>query len=190
MVESNQLWETLPDPDVSPPKTEPGLAALFDDIRSTMKMESQIVQVVFPNPPSVMQVFLQRVFGQPIQQYIELLLDKASGLSNLAFLRMLHLAHVQTSALVDYLKTFELTSISRPSSAGDRLSVSTPGGPASSGSSASAVGNILDSAMEELFSREIGQYLERESKSLGELYSAFLSRFTKYHVRLACPLPP
>ena len=65
-VEGNQLWETLSDPDISPPKAEPGLTALFDDIRSTMKMESQIVQVVFPNPPSVMQVFLQRVFAQPV----------------------------------------------------------------------------------------------------------------------------
>jgi hypothetical protein len=65
-VESNQLWETLTDPDVSPPKAEPGLTALFNDIRSTMKMESQIVQVVFPNPPAVMQVFLQRVFAQPV----------------------------------------------------------------------------------------------------------------------------
>ncbi|EJD53474.1 exocyst complex component Sec10 [Auricularia subglabra TFB-10046 SS5] len=179
-VESNQLWETLPDPDVSPPKTEPGLSALFEDIRSTMKMESQIVQVVFPNPPAVMQVFLQRVFGQPIQQYIEQLLNKAALLSNLAFLRMLHLAHVQTSALVEYLKTFELTAISRPSSSvSDRLSMMSQAQGGGSGNV--AVGNILDSAMEELFSREISQYLERESKSLGELYSAFLSRFTKYH---------
>lgn len=60
-------WETLTDPDTSPPKTEPGLSALFDDIRTTVQMESQIVQVVFPNPPVVMQVFLQRVFAQPVR---------------------------------------------------------------------------------------------------------------------------
>ena len=66
VAEQYSRWETLPDPDVSPPKAEPGLTALFDDIRETMKMESQIVQVVFPNPPAVMQVFLQRVFGPPV----------------------------------------------------------------------------------------------------------------------------
>ncbi|KAH7105434.1 exocyst complex component Sec10, partial [Auriculariales sp. MPI-PUGE-AT-0066] len=177
-VESNQLWETLPDPDVSPPKAEPGLTGLFDDIRETAKTESQIVQVVFPNPPAVMQVFLQRVFAQPIQQYIEQLLNKASRLSNLSFLRMLHLVHQQASSLVDYLKTFELTSLARPSAA-DRASISGPSNAAPTGPA--SVGNILDSAMEELFSREINQYLERESKSLAELYSAFLGRFTKYH---------
>jgi hypothetical protein len=37
---------------------------LFVEIRSTVGQEAQIVQAVFPNPPFVMQVFLQRVFAQ------------------------------------------------------------------------------------------------------------------------------
>ena len=32
-----------------------------------MAQESQIVQAVFPNPPLVMQVFLQRVFAQSVR---------------------------------------------------------------------------------------------------------------------------
>src|SRR5215471_13341027 len=59
-------WESLPNPDASPPKTESGLAELFTEIRSTVDQEAQIVKFVFPNPPFVMQVFLQRVFAQSV----------------------------------------------------------------------------------------------------------------------------
>jgi len=73
-IEGDQLWETLSDPNTSAPKAEPGLTALFDDIRTAMKRESHIIQVVFPNPSSVMQVFLQRVFAQNVGTAINSLL--------------------------------------------------------------------------------------------------------------------
>jgi exocyst complex component 5 len=59
-------WDTLSDPDAPSPKTESGLSELFQEIRSTVDTEAQIVKAVFPNPPVVMQVFLQRVFAQPV----------------------------------------------------------------------------------------------------------------------------
>jgi hypothetical protein len=59
-------WDALPNPDVTPPKAENGLLDLFVEIRSTVGQEAQIVQAVFPNPPFVMQVFLQRVFAQSV----------------------------------------------------------------------------------------------------------------------------
>lgn len=48
------------------PKTEPKLAALFNEIRTTVDQEAQIIQAVFPQPAVVMQVFLQRVFAQVV----------------------------------------------------------------------------------------------------------------------------
>ena len=59
-------WDALPNPDAPQPKTEKGLLDLFVEIRSTVGQEAQIVQAVFPNPPFVMQVFLQRVFAQSV----------------------------------------------------------------------------------------------------------------------------
>ena len=59
-------WEHLPDPDASVPTTESALAELFNEIRTTVGQEVQIVQAVFPNPAYVMQVFLQRVFAQSV----------------------------------------------------------------------------------------------------------------------------
>jgi hypothetical protein len=61
----------LPDPDTSPPKSEAGLAELFAEIRATVDTEAQIVKAVFPNPPVVMQVFLQRVFAQSVSHCLE-----------------------------------------------------------------------------------------------------------------------
>lgn len=117
-----------------------------------------------------------------------MLLDKASAISTLAFLRLLQLAHVQTSALVEDLRPYDLSAVMSASSS--RAAVE--------GSSLDALetrdargmgvalpfGTMLEGAMEELFVHYIEgtKYLEKESKSLGELYSEYLMRFTKVHV--------
>lgn len=51
------------------PKSEPTLAALYEEIRVTVSQEAQIIQAVFQNPPVVMQVFLQRVFAQVVSSF-------------------------------------------------------------------------------------------------------------------------
>lgn len=193
----------MSNPDESPPNTESGLEELFGEIRATVAQESQIVQAVFPNPPFVMQVFLQRVFAQSvrqpflptyvvsdflqIQQYMEQLLNKGSSLSDLAYLRTLQLVHNQTSTLVEDLKAHELPSMAPSKSSlevaefrrvlSGSVTVSGP-------STTSVVSAMLENAMAELFIPYIeGQkYLDRESKSLGELYARLLANFTQYHV--------
>jgi hypothetical protein len=96
------------------------------------------------------------------------------------------MAHVQTSALVEDLKQFDLsTTITRSNT----TPVSTSSDPLAASGSAGAgaaapFGPMLDTAMEEIFvpHTEGTKYLERESKSLGEMYLNLLLRFTKYHV--------
>ena len=66
---SHCRWDSLPDPDSPPPTSETGLQDLFQEIRTTVGQEAQIVQAVFPNPAYVMQVFLQRVFAQSVRVY-------------------------------------------------------------------------------------------------------------------------
>ncbi|KAG6821543.1 hypothetical protein H0H93_000052 [Arthromyces matolae] len=182
-VDDQVLWNILPDPDASPPKAEQGLTELFAEIRSTVETEAQIVKAVFPNPSVVMQVFLQRVFAQSIQQHMEQLLHRGSSISDLAYLRVLQLVHIQTSTLVDDLKTYELPHVSprTPYEATEfrKLLVASTAVPGTS----AAVSTMLETAMEELFVpyTEGQRYLERESRSLGSLYSGLLSQFTRYH---------
>lgn len=122
-----------------------------------------------------------------IQQYMEQLLTKGSSLSDLAYLRILQLVHNQTSNLVEDLKAHELPSITTSKSSLEILefrrvlSGAVPGT-----STTSVVSAMLENAMAELFVPYIeGQkYLDRESKSLGELYAGLLVNFTRYHVSI------
>lgn len=117
---------------------------------------------------------------------MEQLLNSGSSISDLAFLRILQMIHRQTSQLVEDLKHYELPSTTPRSPIDDNefnrtlSSAPTPAGAATS----TSVTGMLESAMEELFVPYLeGQkYLERESRSLTELYVSFLTNFTKYHV--------
>jgi hypothetical protein len=63
-------WKTIGDPDTPAPNSEPGMAALVKEIRSTVSQEAQIVKAVFPDPAAVLQVFLQRVFAQVVRPFL------------------------------------------------------------------------------------------------------------------------
>lgn len=123
-----------------------------------------------------------------IQQQLELLVNRGAALSDLAFLRILQMVHQQTAVLVEDLKGYELPAII-PRSPIDKTDFSRQLNAAASGSAATAatavtVTTMLETAMEELFIpyTEGQRYLERESKSLSELYASFLTNFTRYHV--------
>ncbi|KGB80239.3 exocyst complex component protein [Cryptococcus deuterogattii R265] len=169
------IWATIGNPDEPPPTTEPGLEALCNSIRSTVSQESQIMKAVFyPNSSAVMEGFLQRIFAQVIQQHLEGLVQRASSISTLAILRILHFTHSICSSLVEDLKTYDST-LTTPPASSSRVPA-----PAGSGGSFSA---FLDRALEEMYVPwlEGTRYLECESKNLVELYAGLLSRFTRYH---------
>ncbi|KAJ7682585.1 exocyst complex protein [Mycena polygramma] len=184
-VEDTILWKNLPDPDASSQRSETGLTELFVEIRATVDTEAQIVKAVFPNPPVVMQVFLQRVFAQSIQQHMEQLLHRATSISDLAYLRVLQLVHIQATALVEDLKAYELPSVAPRTSFEATEFRRSLTGSASGTTASTTVSSMLESAMEELFVpyTEGQRYLERESRSLGTLYSSLLADFTRYHAR-------
>ncbi|EJU06294.1 exocyst complex protein [Dacryopinax primogenitus] len=175
-LETEEIWKSISSPTPPPPRTEPSLSLLLQKIRSTVTEEAQIVQAVFPNPMQVLQVFIQRVFAQLIQRQVEMLLEQASNLSSLAFLRMLHLCHAQISRLVDDLKGYDFSS---PTSILGKASLGAiPSGPGN-------LSGVLETAMEELFIpyTEGTRWLDRECKSLAELYAGFLLRFSRYHAQ-------
>lgn len=188
--DNEALWGPVPDPDSPPPVTEPGLSSLYSAIRTTVGEEVKIVEHVFPNPGTVVQIFLMRVFAQSIQQYLENLLNKAAAISALAFLRILKLAHAQTANLVEFLKSydpsaalFRLSESKQNANNANRLSASTSN--TTTGPSV-ALSLMLDGAMDELFVpyTEGQRYMERELKSIGELFMLNLFGFAKWHEAL------
>ncbi|PWN33920.1 exocyst complex component Sec10 [Meira miltonrushii] len=217
-LEQSAMWSTIADPDALPPKSEPSLQALFGEIRSTVEVEAQIISAVFPSPLGVMTSFLQRVFAQSVQGYVEVLMEKAtevgsaaaaggtngSGEGHLAFLRTLQMARSMSLNLVNDLKVYDfrgagiITSGKNDSLGPDGRHMNGDGSVLGSGANAgvngsgsgggasaggSSLGIVLDQAVEELFVPYMDglKYLERESRSLTELYATFLLHFSNYH---------
>lgn len=164
------IWTTINDPDAPPPTSEPGLRALFQEIRVTVSQEAQIIQAVFPVKEEVMRVFLQRVFAQVIGQYLERLFARSAGIGTLALLRMLKLTHSACSAIVDDLKQYDFQS--------DGQEVVAP---------QAQLPAQLDQYLEELFSPYLDatRYVELESRWLGQGYNDLLSKFVRYHQMVA-----
>lgn len=102
-----------------------------------------------------------------IQQKLETVLDKADSVSSLAFLRSLQSSKSYISALVDDLKAHGLTEHPDPV---------TPG-----------IAAVLDQQLDDLFVPYFAgsSYIEREKRSIEELYSSLLFKFTTYHVSLS-----
>ncbi|KAK4466609.1 exocyst complex component Sec10-like protein [Cladorrhinum samala] len=160
-----ETWDQLADPDSDPPGVEPSLQSLVDEVKIIMQEESFIIKRAFPYYETVLIKFIQRVFQQSIQQRLEMVLDKATTISSLAFLRCLHASRTYIGALVDDLKTHGLTEHPEPCSA--------------------QISQTLDQQLEELFIPYLvgNSYIEREKKSLEEMYNSLLFKFTLYHSR-------
>ncbi|KAL2154177.1 hypothetical protein VTH82DRAFT_2853 [Thermothelomyces myriococcoides] len=160
-----ETWDQLADPDSEPPGVEPSLQSLVDEVRIVMQEESFIIKRAFPYYETVLIKFIQRVFQQSIQQRLEMVLDKATTISTLAFLRSLHSSRAYISALVEDLKTHGLTEHPEPCSA--------------------LISQTLDQQLEELFVPYLvgNSYIEREKRSLEEMYNSLLFKFTIYHSR-------
>lgn len=160
-----ESWEKMADPDADLPGVEPSLQSLLDEVKVVVQEESAIIKRAFPYYEQVLGKFLQRVFQQSIQQRLEMVLEKASGVSSLAFLRCLQSSRGYISALVDDLKAHGLTEHPDPISSQTAL--------------------LLDQQLEELFVPYFvgSSYIEREKRTLEDLFNALLFKFTSYQAR-------
>lgn len=160
-----ESWEKLADPDAELPGVESSLQSLLDEVKVVVQEESTIIRRAFPYYEQVLGKFLQRVFQQSIQQRLEMVLEKASGVSSLAFLRCLQSSRGYISALIEDLKAHGLTEHPEAISSSTAL--------------------LLDQQLEELFVPYFvgSSYIEREKRTLEELFNALLFKFTSYQAR-------
>ncbi|KAH9245792.1 tyrosine-tRNA ligase, cytoplasmic [Batrachochytrium salamandrivorans] len=94
-------------------KPNPALVRLYDEIAAAILNEWDVIFVVFPNASSVIQVFVQRIFAQSIQGFLEGLLERAREDSLLSFLQALTQSHLETAKLVSNIHRFDETTISK-----------------------------------------------------------------------------
>ncbi|CAZ81646.1 unnamed protein product [Tuber melanosporum] len=163
VVIEDDLKEQLSDPDANPPGLDPTLLTLIHEIRDVLKMESETIKEVFPYPEAVLGTFLQRVFQQSLQQRLEAVLEHASNISTLAFLRTLQVSRAHVMTLSDDLKAHGLTEHPGPLSSGTTM--------------------LLDQNVEELFTPYLQDrgYMEKEKESLEQLYTGLLFKFHMFH---------
>ena len=114
-----------------------------------------------------------------------MLLHHGAAISDLAYLRILQLVHLQLSVLVEDLKVYELPHVSpRTPLEATEFRRTLTGSASVTPMNVNAVSAMLETAMEELFVpyTEGQRYLERECKSVTSLYAIDLTDFTRYHV--------
>ncbi|KAG1442370.1 hypothetical protein G6F56_011089 [Rhizopus delemar] len=158
----------LSNPDLPPPEVDTSLVKLYDDIRITVRREAGIISSVFPQPATVMQVLLQRVFAQSIQNHIEMLLLRSERYSELAYLRTLASTHAETKRLIENLKFYCDKEVPLRDAA-DINGLPTSASP----------DETLDRCMDDLFVTytEGGRYLKKEQESLRKLFGNIVSEF-------------
>ncbi|KAI9478733.1 MAG: exocyst complex component Sec10-like protein [Benjaminiella poitrasii] len=158
----------LSNPNVLPPEVDTSLVKLYDDIRITVRREAGIISSVFPQPATVMQVLLQRIFAQSIQDHIELLLTRSKRYSHLAYLRTLASTHSETKRLIENLKFYCDKEVSLKDTADTNGLVAS-----------ASPEETLDRCMDDLFVpyTEGDRYLKKEIESLRELFGKIVSEF-------------
>eukprot|EP01135_Chromosphaera_perkinsii_P007519 Nk52_evm3s913 gene=Nk52_evmTU3s913 len=82
--------------------------ALFQEIFETCKEEQSIISIVFKDPEHVMTQFVERIFEQYLQNYIETVLNQAMARGKLAYLKTLENLYERTNGLSDQLTDSEL----------------------------------------------------------------------------------
>ena len=79
------------------------LSRYYKGVLSTIRHQCELCAAVFPQPLSIMKALLDRVFGDKVQTFIDNALSGAQLPTN-DHLRMLHIAHQQTEALVKHMQ--------------------------------------------------------------------------------------
>ncbi|KAI8834800.1 exocyst complex component Sec10-like protein [Chytriomyces cf. hyalinus JEL632] len=136
----------------------PKLMRLFEEVRTTIPQEWEIIAAVFPNSVSVMQNFVQRVFAQSIQNYIEQELTAADAVSDLHYLRILTIVHEAALSLCRHLRKFNK----------DVIAVQTK---------TAGIAPIVDRCFDDLFVpyTDNDRYVQVERRCLGARVSGLLS---------------
>ncbi|KAF3082738.1 Exocyst complex component 5 [Orbilia oligospora] len=166
VVLGGDIWDKLPDPDADPPPLERSLAEIIEAARMVIIQESSLIKDIFPIPGDVTKSFLQRIFQQTIQQRLELVLEKAETISPLAFLRSLQSAKSSLDTLVDKLKEHSEELNDKDTN--------------------NEIASCLDQNLDDLFTPYLEgtiRYIEREKKSLQDLYESILFKFNTFHTR-------
>lgn len=88
----------------TPPKPDPLLVTLYEQIRKTAEADWKYLEAVFEEPVVVMNYLMQRIFHEIVQIHLDELLRQARAHSSMAYLRALFASHAATKELIARMK--------------------------------------------------------------------------------------
>ena len=84
---------------------------LYEEVRNSVANEWEAIHAIFPNASVVIQVFVQRIFAQSIQNFIEVLMQESQAISMQLYLEVLSHVHKETANLVADIHGFDINVI-------------------------------------------------------------------------------
>jgi len=156
LITANQNDFICDDTDDSIAVVNPELARLYDEIRKSCNEEWGKISKIFPNASYVMKMFIQRIFVQSIQMFIEGILKAAESVSIKLYLRNLYSSYMASKKLIEEIK--------------NDLSEPLPN-----------IYSYLERYLQDIFIPYLKGYLEKEKKFLTESYDKELASFIAYH---------
>ncbi|ORX47562.1 exocyst complex component Sec10 [Piromyces finnis] len=134
----------------------PELSRLYDEIRKSCYEEWEKISKIFPNASYVMKMFIQRIFVQSIQMFIEGILKAAENVSIKLYLRNLYSSYIASKKLIEEIK--------------NDLSEYLPN-----------IYSYLERYLQDIFIPYLKGYLEKEKSFLIESYKQELASYIAYH---------
>ncbi|KAJ3356337.1 Exocyst complex component 5 [Kappamyces sp. JEL0680] len=136
------------------------LKRLYEEIRVAVVNEWDVIYDVFPNASTVIQVFVQRIFAQSVQNFLETLMQEALEKSAQVYLEILTQSHRETAILVSDMHSFDENVIA-PLLGSQALTL------------------ILDRSLEDLYVPYVSEerYFQAEFAWLKENFELYLSKF-------------
>ena len=143
------------------------ISRLYEEIRQTVTKEWEGIKRIFPNALSVMHNFVQRIFDQSIQNFLEILLNAQLAKSPLSYLVALSIAHTETANLVKDLCEFDKRDIA-------------------SAEGAVSLSSIIARSFEDLFVPYIDneRYITSERECLAAAFKTHLEAFNLFLVNI------
>lgn len=206
--ENHQFWKTLSDPVIHYNYEQltgklPELESLFDKLKNLIVNQFNLIKIIFNKSKlyflKIFDMFLKKIFQKKLNNIIVNLLNYAQSLNNLSYVRLLHLLYVTTTNYTNDIKEYFTDNHSKvyledsliKRSAGSSTDVlNGSGGDSSDANSSKNIAEDLNylvyTSFNELFAQSLTEknYIEKEKKSLEEIYTKINSNFEQKHARI------
>ncbi|GMM34639.1 exocyst subunit [Saccharomycopsis crataegensis] len=208
MNENHEFWKLISDPIIHYNYEKllsdlPQLQDLLEKFQNLIFNQFNLIKIIFNKSKhffiKVFDLFLKQIFRKKLNNIVVNLLNYSQSLNNLAYVRLLHLLNVSITTFTNEIKEFFNENHSkiyledaliRRSNNNDNIgggeNNNNEDDDEDSKSIVNDLNNLIDSHFNELFFQFLTEknYIEKEKKSLEDIYTKINSNFEKKHPKI------